>query len=127
MEREPVTDELWEVIEPLLPPEPPKPRGSRPRIDDRAPLTGIIYHLRARERHPLGDAAPRDELWIGHDLLWRRLKEWEEAEVWEQLHQTLLERLGEADQVDYWERASSEAASVAAVGGGEKTGPKSNR
>jgi transposase len=25
-----VTDELWETIEPLLPEEPPKPKGGRP-------------------------------------------------------------------------------------------------
>jgi hypothetical protein len=31
-----VTDELWEVIEPLLPEELPKPNSGRPRIDDRA-------------------------------------------------------------------------------------------
>lgn len=29
MARELVTDELWEVIEPLLPEEPPKPNGGR--------------------------------------------------------------------------------------------------
>jgi transposase len=28
MAKELVSDELWEVIEPLLPPEPPKPQGS---------------------------------------------------------------------------------------------------
>jgi len=42
-----VPDELWEIIEPLLPPEKPKPRGGRPRIPDRACLTGIIFVLRS--------------------------------------------------------------------------------
>jgi transposase len=37
-----VADELWEVIEPLLSEEQPKPKGGRPRIDDRATLTGIL-------------------------------------------------------------------------------------
>ena len=36
-----VTDELWSTIEPLLPKEPPKPKGGRPRVSDRAALTGI--------------------------------------------------------------------------------------
>jgi transposase len=40
-----VTDELWEVIEPLLPEEPPKPNGGRPRIDDCATLTDILFVL----------------------------------------------------------------------------------
>lgn len=56
-----VTDELWEVIEPLLPEEPPKLKGGRPRRS----RSSHRHHLPAKERHPLGDAAPRDELWIG--------------------------------------------------------------
>jgi transposase len=42
-----VADELWEVIEPLLPEELPKPNGGRPRIDDRAALTGILFVLKS--------------------------------------------------------------------------------
>ena len=49
---------------------------------------------------------------------WRRLKEWDETGVWEQLHRRLLDRLGEADQID-WERASLDSASVAALGAKE--------
>ena len=41
----------------------------------------------------------------------------------ERLHRILLDRLGKADGID-WERASLDsAASVAAPGGGPKTGP----
>ncbi len=42
-----VPDALWNGIEPLFPPEPPKPRGGRPRIPDRASLTGIVFVLRS--------------------------------------------------------------------------------
>ena len=42
-----VTDELWAVVEPLLPKEPLKPKGGKPRIDDRAALTGILFVLKA--------------------------------------------------------------------------------
>ena len=31
---------------------------------------------------------------------WRRLHEWQEAGVWERLHKVLLDRLGEAEQID---------------------------
>jgi hypothetical protein len=31
------------VIEPVLPEELPKPNGGRPRIDDRAALTRILF------------------------------------------------------------------------------------
>ena len=108
-----VTDELWEVIEALLPEEPPKPKGGRPRIDDRAVLTGILFVLKTGipwEMLP-------QEMDCGSGMTcWRRLKEWHEAGVWEQLHRRLLDRLGEADQID-WERASLDSASAAAPGG----------
>ena len=42
-----VPDELWMIIEPLLPPEPPKPNGGRPRVPERAALAGIIYVLKS--------------------------------------------------------------------------------
>ena len=47
---------------------------------------------------------------------WRRLKEWHEAGVWERLHRVLLDRLGEADQIE-WERASLDSASIPAKRG----------
>lgn len=116
MAKELVTDELWEVIEPLLPEEPPKPKGGRPRINDRASLTGILFVLKSGipwEMLP-------QEMGCGSGMTcWRRLKEWHEAGVWEELHRRLLDRLGEADQID-WERASLDSASVPAPGGAKE-------
>ena len=116
MAKELVTDELWEVIDPLLPEEPPKPKGGRPRIDDRAALTGILFVLKSGipwEMLP-------QEMGCGSGMTcWRRLKEWNEAGVWERLHRRLLDRLGEADQIE-WERVSLDSASVAAPGGAKE-------
>lgn len=42
-----VSDELWPIIEPLLPPLKPKLRGGRPPISNRAALTGILFVLRS--------------------------------------------------------------------------------
>jgi len=42
-----VSDELWAVVEPLLPKERPSPKGGRPRVPDRAALTGIIFVLQS--------------------------------------------------------------------------------
>ncbi len=39
-------DELWEIVEPLLPPAPPKPEGGGPRVPDRARLSSILFVLR---------------------------------------------------------------------------------
>src|ERR671918_2807695 len=76
MAKELVTDELWETIEPLLPPEPPKPQGGRPRIDDRAALTGIVFVLKSGIPWEM---LPK-EMGCGSGMTcWRRLKEWHEA------------------------------------------------
>jgi transposase len=50
-----VSKALWAAIEPLLPPEPAKPKGGRPRVDDRAALAGILFVLRSGI--PMGNAA----------------------------------------------------------------------
>lgn len=39
-------DELWEIVEPLLPEEPPRPKSGRPQVPDRACLTGIVFVLK---------------------------------------------------------------------------------
>jgi transposase len=116
MAKELVTDELWEVVEPLLPEQPPKPKGGRPRIDDRAALTGILFVLKSGipwEMLP-------QEIECGSGMTcWRRLREWQEAGVWEELHHKLLDRLGKAEQID-WERSSLDSASVPVPGGAER-------
>ncbi len=116
MTKELVTDELWEVIEPLLPREPPKPKGGRPRIENRAALTGIVFVLKSGI--PWG-MLPTEMGCGSGSTCWRRLKEWQDAGVWEQLHRILLNRLGEADRID-WERASLDSASVAAKRGARR-------
>ena len=67
-----VTDELWEQIEPLLPPEPPKPKGGRPRIPDRQALTGVLFVLKTGI--PWEDLP--QEMGCGSGMTcWRRLRQ----------------------------------------------------
>jgi transposase len=111
-----LTDELWAIVEPLLPPTPPRPKGGRPRVPDRACLTGILFVLRS--------GIPWDllplELGCGSGVTcWRRLRDWQAAGVWDRLHRALLDRLGEADQID-WERACLDSASVPAKRGARR-------
>jgi transposase len=42
-----VSAELWTLIEPLLPPERPKPKGGWPLIPHRAALSGILFVLKS--------------------------------------------------------------------------------
>jgi transposase len=114
MSKELVSDELWEIIEPLLPEEPPKPKGGRPRVEDRAALTGIIFVLKSGIPWEM---LPKEMGCGSGSTCWRRLGDWqEEAGVWEELHRVLLDRLGEADRIE-WERASLDSASVPAKRG----------
>lgn len=111
-------DELWHEVEPLLPSEPPKPKGGRPRVSNRAALTGILFVLKTGlpwEHLP-------QELGCGSGVTcWRRLRDWQQAGVWRRLHQALLDRLGDADRID-WSRASLDTASVPAKRGARRPG-----
>src|SRR3982751_6231437 len=114
-----VSDELWEAVEPHLPPERPKPRGGRPRIPDRAALGGIIFIL----RHGLRWRDLPRELGYGSGVTcWRRLHEWQARGVWRAVHHTLLNWLGPLGGIPGG-RGSLDSTSVRAKRGGEETGP----
>ena len=111
-------DALWEPIEPHLPPPKKKRRRfpGRPRVPDRAALTGILYVLMSGVPW---EYLPQ-EMGCGSGMTcWRRLKEWQEAGVWERLHQVLLAKLHGADLID-WSRAAIDSSHVRAVGGARK-------
>ena len=113
-----VSDDRWAAIQPLLSPEPPKPNGGRPRVPDRVALTGILFVLRTGIQW-------RDvpvEMGCSGKTCWRRLVEWHAAGVWRALHRALLERLQEADRLD-WSRASLDSPAVRAKGGARRPGP----
>jgi transposase len=71
---------LWSLIQPLLAPQRPRPKGGRPRLPDRACLTGILFVLRSGipwEMLP-------QELGCGSGMTcWRRLRDWQEAGTWQ--------------------------------------------
>ena len=113
-----VSDELWEAIEPLLPPEPPKPKGSRPRVPNRPALAGIVFVLKSAIPWEM---LPQEMGCGSGSTCWRRLRDWQEDGVWGKLHRVLLDRLGEADKIN-WERASLDSASVAAKRGANEPG-----
>src|SRR5215470_887212 len=112
MARPLLPDELWRTIEPHLPPERPIPYGRRP-VPHRQALTGILFVLRTGipwEYLP-------QELGCGSGMTcWRRLRDWQAQGIWQKVHQTLLNALGDADQID-WSRAAIDAASVPAPRG----------
>jgi transposase len=109
-------DELWERIEPLLPPTRPKPKGGRPPIENRLALTGILFVLRTG----CGWEYLPQEMGCGSGMTcWRRLRDWQAAGVWEKVWRLLLDELGLAGEID-WSKAIFDSCSVRAVFGGRR-------
>jgi transposase len=99
-------------IAPLIQPEAPKPKGGRPRVSDRAALTGILFVLKTGIPWEYLPA----EMGCGSGMTcWRRLRDWYKAGVWRRLHQVLLEELAQADRIN-WGRAALDSAAVPAPG-----------
>ena len=106
-----VSDELWELVEPLLPVRERRFRyPGRKRVPDRQALQGILFVLHtgiAWQQLP-------PELGYGSGVTcWRRLDEWQQAGVWEQLHALLLARLRAAGEIE-WSRAVADSSQVQA-------------
>jgi len=111
-----VSDQLWKLIEPVIPKHPPRPKGGRPPVDDRKALTGIIFVLKTG----IPWAYLPKEMGCGSGITcWRRQKSWQKASVWDKIHQILLKNLREKDKIDF-SRAVVDSPSVRAVFGGQK-------
>ena len=113
-----VPDELWALVEPILPKHPYIPGVGKPRIDDRVCLTGIIFVLKtgiAWEDFP-------QEMGCCGMTLWNRLDEWRRAGVWDQLHRLVLNQLRADEQIDL-SRVVVDSSSIRAVHGGKKRDP----
>ena len=117
MAKQLVSDELWELVEPLIPTVERRHRfPGRRRIEDRKVLTGILFVL---QRGIPWEYLPK-EMGCGSGMTcWRRLKEWQEQGVWQRLHEALLAKLNEAERID-WSRAVIDSSHVRAVGGASR-------
>lgn len=113
-----VSDELWEMVDSLLPPDPPRPKGGRPRVPNRLALEGIMYVLKNGIPWRM---LPR-EIGCSGVTCWRRLRDWQQAGAWHKLHHLLLDKLGKLGLVD-WSRSSLDSASVPAKKGERRLGP----
>ena len=114
-------DRLWELIGPLLPP--PKKRrrrypGRKP-LDNRKALCAILFVLKTGLPW---EYLPQELGWGSGMTAWRRLYAWQQAGVWQKVHEVLLNHLAEADRID-WSRAIVDSSSVRAMHGGKKRDP----
>jgi transposase len=114
-----LSDALWAIIEPLIPCDPPKPKGGRPRVPARQVLTGILFVLKTGIQW---EWLPQELDYGSGMTCWRRVRDWQATGVWDDLHRVLLDHLGRANRID-WSRACLDSGSVPAPGGGSDTGP----
>nr|WP_107307949.1 IS5 family transposase [Streptomyces europaeiscabiei] len=114
-----VSDELWSLIEPLLPEPGPKLVEGRSRVPDRQALCGILFVLHTGIQW---EYLPQ-ELGFGSGMTcWRRLTAWNEACVWDELHLVLLRKLRAAGKLD-WSRAVIDSSPCQGRSARPKSGP----
>ena len=93
-----LTNEQWEKVKPLLPEPKVGRKGGRPWTDNRKVFEGILWILRT--------GAPWSELpkeYSSASTCWRRLKAWEEEDIWVQAWRAFLAELDERGQLDWSE------------------------
>lgn len=118
-----VSDELWAVLEPLLPEHTPSHRfgGGRPRVSDRRCADAIFYVLRTGAHWEALNETELCRKSTAHD----RFKQWVEAGVFLKLWQAGVEHFDETIGID-WNWLSMDGAMTKAPLAGEKNRTKSD-
>ncbi len=99
----------WENIQPLL----PRRAGfGRPRADDRLVLEGILWVLRSGARW-------RDlpERYPSASTCWRRLRDWEEEDIWLNIWRLFLSELDAQGKLN-WDEVFMDGSFAPAKKGG---------
>jgi len=111
-----IPEAMWKRIQPLLPLAPPKPKGGRPRNDDRKMMEAIFYVLRTGVQWkglPPSIAAGSS----AHD----RFQEWQRAGVFRALWRQGLLTYDRAKKIQ-WKWQALDGAMTKVPLGGEATG-----
>lgn len=114
-------DEMWEQMEPLLPPRKPHPLGGHnPRVSDRAAMDAILFVLRTGCQWNALNATGICSSSSAH----RRFQEWTQAGVFEEFWRLGLLALDALDEIN-WSWLAMDGAMTKAPLGGEKNRPQS--
>jgi len=119
-----ISDELWAVLEPLLPPHVNHHRfgGGRPRVPDRRCADAIFFVLRTGGQWAALNQTDLCAKSTAHD----RFQQWVQAGVFLRLWQAGVELLAELSALD-WNWLSMDGAMTKAPLGGEKNRRQSHR
>ncbi len=113
-----LTDEQWEKIAPLLPEPKPSPRGGPKPTPNRTCFEGIVWMLRTGARwKDLPSQYPSPS------TCWRRLRDWEEQDVWLKAWWAFLAQLDAQGQLD-WAEAFADGSFAPAKKGGPASGQR---
>lgn len=116
-----IPDDLWNLIEPILPPDKPPGTNGRPRVPNRTVLNGILYVLRTGCQWKM---IPRQ--YGSGSTCHRRFQTWVRAGIFERIWRVCLRHYDDLKGID-WRFQSLDSATVPApVKGGtrpEKTRP----
>ena len=86
------------MVEPVIPDRTQRPKGGRPPISNRAALTRIIFVLKTGT--PWKELP--QEMGCGSGIIcWRRLKDWQQAGVWEKILYVMLQHLHDTKKIDH--------------------------
>ncbi len=119
-----ISDELWAVMEPLLPKRVNTHRfgGGRPRVPDRQCADAIFYVFRSGGQW----AALNETVLCAKSTAHDRFSQWVEDGVFLKLWQAGIEQFDELKGID-WSWLSMDGALTKAPLGGEKDRAKSDR
>ena len=111
-----IPDELWERMEPLLPPRKPHPLGCHnPRVPDRKAMDAIFFVLRTGCQWNALNATGICSSSSAH----RRFQEWTEAGVFELIWALGLDEYEELKGIDWSWQSMDGAMTKAPLGGGK--------
>jgi transposase len=111
-------DELWNEIEQLFPEYEASPDGGRPPKGTRTVLTAILFVLKTGIAW---EDLPQEAFGVSYKTCTRRIDEWTEQGIWQQIHELFLAKLRGADLLD-WSRVLVDCSLVKAPLGGENAG-----
>ena len=114
-----LTEKQWRKIEPLLPQLKPSPQGGRRFVENRRVLEGILWVLRTGARWR--DLPPQ---YPSPSTCWRRLRDWEEQDVWLGIWRTFIEELDEAGHLEWEETFADGSFAPAKKGAQESNAPR---
>jgi transposase len=113
-----LTDEQWKKIEPHIPKFKRSRKGGRRPADDRKVFEGILWVLRSGARWK---DLPKE--YPSSSTCWRRLRDWEERDVWLTIWRAFLAELDQKGQLVWAETFADGSFAPAKKGGSASARP----